>query len=335
MHLGVYSENVAAEVVDQSWAMIIGSANSRLVSGTVAAMTRAHLILNPEARGVTPALTRVVRSALEAHFKMETTLTAGREDAIAVAATAAAEGVELVIAFGGDGLVNEVVNGLVGHDSTLAIIPGGTMNVFARNIGLPNDVVGAVDAIIRRYSRSISVRLGKAGDRYFTFACGCGFDADAAERVESHKTSKRRFGETYFYAAAFSTFIRSYFSREPYLLCEGEFGASEGVLAIATIAGPYAYLMGRPIRLVAEGSPEDDALDLFVLRKLRYSHLTRYASGAMLTGEFGPESARHSLKGSYTVSSAHPFGVHVDGEPLPHVSEISIGLSDESISVVN
>src|ERR1051326_4668665 len=103
------------------------------------ARPRAHLIMNPEARGVTPALQHLMTTALEARFRLELTETHAPDAGVDVARRAVEDGADLLIAFGGDGLVNEVVNGMAGSDATLAIIPGGTMNVFARNLGLPTN----------------------------------------------------------------------------------------------------------------------------------------------------------------------------------------------------
>src|SRR6266498_5223469 len=113
-------------------------------------LLRAHLIMNPEARGVTPSLQHLMTTALEARFKLGVTETHARDAGIDVARNAVDEGADLLIAFGGDGLVNEVVNGMAGSEATLAIIPGGTMNVFARNLGLPTVPADAADYILGR-----------------------------------------------------------------------------------------------------------------------------------------------------------------------------------------
>src|SRR5437588_263990 len=156
-------------------------------------MLRAHLIMNPEARGVTPSLQHLMATALEARFKLGVTETHARDAGVEVARRAAGSGAELLIAFGGDGLVNEVVNGMAGSDATLAIFPGGTMNVFARNLGIPTNPTEAADHILRIAGETEPRRmsLSLANDRYFTFACGCGFDAEAASRGGSVRAPSR------------------------------------------------------------------------------------------------------------------------------------------------
>lgn len=288
-------------------------------------MLRAHLIMNPEARAATPAMRRVVRAALEARFKLDVTETAARDAGIQVAREAAEAGNDFLIAFGGDGLVNEVVNGMAGSDAILAIIPGGTMNVFARNLGLPNDALEAADRILACAGRAEpqSVRLASADGRLFTFACGCGFDAEAAARVEARKEVKRRVGEPYFYAAAFATFLRSYLGRPPFLRCEGEFGVEEAVMAIASNGGPYAYLGGRPVRL-GRRAPGAAGLDLFLLRRLQPWRVPTYAVGAFVSGRFGPGAVRVTSVERFTVAGREPFFIHVDGEPLERTSRVEV-----------
>lgn len=297
-------------------------------------MLRAHLIMNPEARRVRPAVRRVVQAALEARFKLDATVTEARDAAIEVAAGAAEAGCDLVVAFGGDGLVNEVANGIAGTGVTLGVVPGGTMNVLARNLGIPRDPLEAADLILRKAGSDSprQIRLGLANDRYFTFVCGCGFDADAAARAEDHKAGKRRFGELYFYGAALSTFFSSYLRREPHLRCEGGFPSAHGVLVIGLLARAYAYLAGRPVRLSRR--PADGRLDLFILRRLRPFDLPRYALAAFATSDFGPEARVHESVEEYVVSADAPFPIQVDGEPLGSATRVHVRLSPHTLPVV-
>jgi diacylglycerol kinase family enzyme len=274
--------------------------------------------MNPVAGGVTAAVQRVVVAALESRFKLDASETDSRGAAIAISRGAAEEGCDFIVAFGGDGLINEVVNGMAGGATRLAVIPGGTMNVFARNLGIPRDPLEATDRILQGAGErpTAGVHLGGLNDRLFAFACGCGFDAEAARRVEERRATKRRFGEPYFYTTAVGTFLRSYAGRAPFLRCEGAFGTEEAVMVAACTGGPYAYLLGRPVRL---GRGSRDGLDLFILRRLRYLHLPRYAIGAAFGGDFGPEARMESEVGAVDVSGAAAFAVHADGEPLPSV----------------
>lgn len=291
--------------------------------------------MNPEARGVTPPVQRVVQAALEARLKLEVAQTRARGEATEVARAAAESGIELVVAFGGEGLLNEVANGIAGSETALAVIPGGTMNVFARNLGLPKDPLEATDRLLRHANNidPIRVPLAQAGERYFVTCCGCGFDAEAAARVEAHKSAKRRFGETYYYAAALATFATSYFGKSPFLRCEGSFGVDEGVMAIGLNAVTYSYLAGRPVRLGGSGLDEDEVA-LFLLRRLDYWRLPVYGLGALLTGEFGGQSLSVSGLEKFSVRGKEPFAIHVDGEPLAPTDHVVIRAAASHMKVL-
>jgi diacylglycerol kinase family enzyme len=298
-------------------------------------MNRAQLIMNPEARGVTPAMRRVVEAALQARFKLESITTHARDEAIDVAREAVESGVELVVAFGGDGLVNEVVNGVAGGDAAIAIVPGGTMNVLARNLGVPRGILESTDRILQAAgtAKPIEIKLGKANDRLFTFCCGCGFDADVARWVESHRFSKRRLGEPYFYAAGFLTFLREYATRRPFLRCEGEFGREEGVSAIGLNSGTYAYLAGREVRL-GTTKPVRGRLDLFLLKRMRLTRLPNYAIGAFLSGNFGSDARSATGLDGFKVDGDLPFSMHCDGEPLPPQTSVSMRIASDTLKVL-
>ncbi|MGH2771141.1 MAG: diacylglycerol/lipid kinase family protein [Actinomycetota bacterium] len=324
-------------------------------------MTRAHLISNPQARGVSPTLERTVTAALAARFSLRITRTGGRDGAIDVARRAIGDGEDLLIVFGGDGLVNEVVNGMAGSDATLAIIPGGTMNVFARNLGIPADPLAATERILAGAERGALrlATLGLAGERYFTFACGCGFDAETAARVEAHRAAKHQWGEPYFYAAALTTLLRSYISRKPFLRCAGSFGVEEAVMAIALMGDTYAYLAGWPLRLTAGmrsveagraakvgsevrgsagPSPQQSRiaspkLSVFILRRFTYGRLPAYALGT-LTGRFGPDALAVTGLEEFEVSSAGPLPCHVDGEPLAPTRRVLVRVAPWSVPIL-
>lgn len=280
--------------------------------------------MNPQARGVTRTLQHLMTTALEARFDLTVTETQARGTGEESARQAVRDGAEVLIAFGGDGLVNDVVNGMAGSEACLGVIPGGTMNVFARNLGIPANPAEAADALLQRADDLHPRRLplGMANDRYFTFAVGCGFDAEAAARVDVHKVAKQRFGESYFYAAALATFAASYATRQPFLTCEGSFGVHPAVLAVGLVGNTYAYLAGRPVRLTP-ARRGGSGLGLFLLRRLNYLHLPRYAFGAV-TGRFGPSAVTLSNVEEFVISGDGPVAYHVDGETLPPAGRIHV-----------
>lgn len=276
------------------------------------------LIVNPNAGRLSEDVRTDVIIRLRARLGVDVYATTGRNTGISIAQEVAADSERLVIAFGGDGHVNEVANGLAGTASTLAIVPGGTMNVFARALGIPLDPFAAIDHLAaRRDLPARKVPLGKMDDRYFTFSAGCGFDAEAAERVERYVPNKRRFGELFFYWSAFRVLAGAYRHRAPWMTLSGPFGSERVAMAIVSNTGPYAYLLDRPVN-VAPRVRLEGGIDVFALRSMRIEAFPLYAWRS-IAGELADhddvfyESGLQALE----LTGDRPFSRHVDGEPLP------------------
>ncbi len=279
----------------------------------------AVLIVNPNAGRLEERERADVIDALRARFHLDAYSTTARNSGIAIASEAAEAGTSLVIAFGGDGHVNEVANGLADSDTVLGIIPGGTMNVFARSLGVPLDPVAALDHLEAALKRDpTGVPLGRIDGRYFTFSAGCGFDAEAAERVERYVPSKRRFGEAFFYWSAFRVLAGTYRHRKPTMTLRGDFGDIPVAMAVVSNAGPYAYLVNRPVNL----APHVDlfkGIDVFALRSMRVEALPFYAWRVAVSGDLvhHPDAFYASDLDNFEIVAEKPFHRHVDGEPLP------------------
>ena len=295
----------------------------------------ALLIVNPSAGRLPPATRDDVVSALEERFRIDSVVTTARGAATPIAARAARAGVPLVIAFGGDGHVNEVANGLARTKSPLAVIPGGTMNVFARSLGIPDDPFAAIEQIAAHADKPPRpVHLGRMGDRYFTFSAGCGFDAEAAEQVERYIPAKRRFGQAFFYWSAFRVLTGSYRHRNAIMRLSGPFGEVEVAMTVACNTGPYAYFAGIPIRLAPEVALER-GLDVFALKGMRVEMLPLYAWRAVVTRDLVRHRDAfyaHDLE-EFRVTAEEPFSRHVDGEPLARAAEASFSLARGALLV--
>ena len=296
----------------------------------------AVLIVNPNAGRLEERERADVIDALRARFHLDAYSTSARNSGIAIASEAAEAGTSLVIAFGGDGHVNEVANGVAGTETTLAVIPGGTMNVFARALGLPLTPKDAIEALMLALGNEPTrVPLGKMDDRYFTFSAGCGFDAEAAGRVERYVPAKRRLGELFFYWSAFRVLASSYKHRNPSMLLRGGFGEVEVAMAIACNAGPYAFFVGRPI-VLAPAVRLEGGLDIFALKKMRIEALPTYVwrvLGAEGISKHPDAFYEHDLDGFELTSKDKPFYRHVDGEPLPPVHSARFSLARDILKV--
>ena len=179
---------------------------------------RALLVVNPAATTSTPRSREVLKRALASEMKVDVAETSHRGHAAALAVRAMREGLDVVVALGGDGTVNEVVNGLLTDGPkpdlpALAVVPGGSTNVFARAIGLPTHPFDATGAILEalRAGRSRRIGLGLADDRYFTFNAGLGFDAEVVHRIEK----RRRAGEQTSHARFVRAALAHYAHRGP------------------------------------------------------------------------------------------------------------------------
>ena len=158
------------------------------------------VIVNPYATTVSPHLRDVVVYALRGRFEVDAVDTEARGHAIELCREAAHEGYDVVVAFGGDGTVNEAANGLLGSPTPLCFLPGGSANVFAKMLGIPGELIDATEHMLALAEdwRPRKVDLGSVNGRCFTFASGLGLDASVVERVDANPRLKARFGPYYF-----------------------------------------------------------------------------------------------------------------------------------------
>ena len=161
---------------------------------------RMLVIVNPYATTMSDRLKHLVVYALQGRYQVTAIDTQRRGHAIDLCREAAEEGFDVVVAFGGDGTVNEAANGLAGFPTPLTCLPGGSNNVFCKMLGIPNDVVDATEHLLRLPDRwePRAVDLGRVNGRWFTFAAGVGLDASVVERVDSHPHLKSRYGAWYY-----------------------------------------------------------------------------------------------------------------------------------------
>jgi diacylglycerol kinase family enzyme len=295
----------------------------------------AVLIVNPNAGRLSEQIRKDVVAALRARFQIEAFSTTARDTGISLAVDAAAAGAQLVIAFGGDGHVNEVANGLACTDSSLAIIPGGTMNVFARALDIPLDPFDAIEHLLERIEEPARVvPLGRMDERYFTFSAGCGFDAEAAQRVERYVPAKRRFGEAFFYWSAFRVLAGTYRHRNPSMVLKGPFGEVPVSMTIACNAGPYAYLAGRPVEVTPEVKL-NGGIDVFALKQMRIESLPFYAWRVLVSHDIahhGDAFYANDLD-AFELHADRPFARHADGEPLAPADSARFTLVREALRV--
>src|ERR671931_2861151 len=186
-------------------------------------------------------LKHLVVYALQGRYDVTAIDTQRKGHAIELVQEAAREGYDVVVAFGGDGTVNEAANGLAHSKTPLTCLPGGSTNVWCRTLGIPNDVVDATEHLLRMADdfRPRRVDLGRANDRLFVFASGIGLDASVVRRVDAHPYRKARFGPWYYTYAAVATFNRRYLVRPPRVRLHAGEQSLEAVTVIVQNSDPF------------------------------------------------------------------------------------------------
>jgi diacylglycerol kinase family enzyme len=212
---------------------------------------RMLVIVNPYATTVSDRLKNLVVYALRGRYEVHAVDTEARDHATELCRMAAREGYDVVVAFGGDGTVNEAANGLVGSQTPLFCLPGGRTNVYCRILGIPIDVVDATEHLLGLAHdwHPRRVDLGKVNDRHFLFSAGVGLDASVVERVEAHPRLKARLGEYYYAWTAVGAFNRHYLVHPPRLRTDIGEETVDGVTTIVQSASPYTYFGNRPVHM--------------------------------------------------------------------------------------
>jgi diacylglycerol kinase family enzyme len=302
------------------------------------------IIVNPYATTVSDRLRNLVVYALQGRFEVDAVDTEARGHATELCREAAHEGYDVVVAFGGDGTVNEAANGLLGSPTPLCCLPGGSANVFGKMLGIPGDVVDATEHLLAMADdwRPRKVDLGVVNGRCFTFASGLGLDASVVERVDANPKLKARLGPYFFTWVAVSTFMRRYLVSPPRLRIEaGEnHEALDGVTAIVQNGSPFTYFQNRPIDIVDGATLDSGALAGGVLHRATLLSMPSIAWRA-----FSPRArvAGHRQVSplgevrELTVRSAdeRTLPLQVDGDYLGEVTEARYSIMPDALSVVS
>lgn len=296
----------------------------------------------------------VVRE-LGAKFDLETAQTRYRGHARELAAASAVQGFDLVVTYGGDGTVNEVVNGVmrspvpaVGGASAadgeaarrpaIAPVPGGGANVFARTLGLPPEPAEAVHRILRAAETGTyrTIGLGRAGDRYFTFSAGLGIDAEVIADVDRQRASGRHASTLLYLRMA----LRRYYvtdRRHPALTltAPGQPPVTGLFMGVVTNSSPWTYLGPHPVR--PAHADFSSGLDLFALRRLRTPSTLAALSHMMhTTNELpsGRDVVSAASLAELAFQSDRAIAFHIDGEYLGETESVVFRFVPEALCVL-
>src|SRR5437588_11144290 len=232
---------------------------------------RMLIIVNPYATTVSDRLKNLVVYALRGRYDVVAVDTEARDHATDICRQAARQGYDVVVAFGGDGTVNEAANGLVGSDTPLCCLPGGRANVYCRMLGIPSDVVDATEHLLLMADdwRPRRVDLGSVNERVFLFSAGAGLDASVVERVDAHPHLKARLGEWYYTWMGVRTFTRRYLLHPPRFQARLGKATIAGVTVIVQNAAPYTYFGNRPVEMGEGATLQSGHLAGVVLERAR------------------------------------------------------------------
>ncbi len=286
---------------------------------------RVLVVVNPRATSTSERQRDVLAHALGNSADLQIEETANRGHAAALACRAMRDHVDVVVALGGDGTVNEVANGLLtdgvhGHVPALGVVPAGSTNVFARALGLPNDPIESTGILLDalRKGRRRPISLGRLEDRWFTFTAGVGFDAAIVAAVEK----RRRRGKRSTHALYARVGLREYLAfdrRRPTLHAELPDGTIIDGLFYAVVANcdPWTFVGNRPLRPTPQAS-FDAGLDLYARRRMGaisvvYS-LAQITRKKPRSGGWGAV-LEHDLP-SFVLRADQPIPVQVDGDLL-------------------
>jgi diacylglycerol kinase family enzyme len=338
---------------------------------------RALVVANPAATTTTRRVRDVLLGALASELKVDLAETAHRGHGRELGQQALAEGIDVVVALGGDGTVNEVVDGLLtdgpgAHVPTLAVVPGGSTNVFSRALGRSRDPVEATGEILDslRSGRTRRVSLGTASatgtsaapvsgtdpatavvaaeadaaaddawstPRWFVFAAGLGFDADVIARVEAERARGRRSTGALYVREATRAFVLGRERRRPAMTLArpGEPDLDGLFLCLVSNVSPWTYLGSRPVNPSPEAS-FDAGLDVFALGRmgvLRMLHHSRQVLARRPDARGRGVHRFHDLA-ELTLTATRPQGWQLDGDHLGTATGLRLRSVPSALSVI-
>ena len=326
---------------------------------------RALLVVNPNATTTTAAGRDVLAHALASVLKLEVLVTRYRGHAAAATAQAVRDGVELLVAHGGDGTVNEVANGMLqgtggpvrplpdltptsrrsrrrtprpAWGPALAVVPGGSANVFARALGMPRDPVEATAQILRALAAGHSrlVGLGRADDRWFTFNAGMGWDADVVAEVEQMRFRGLAATPLRYAATGLRQYYQQWRNPKPMTVeVPGVLEPTPARVVFVSNTSTWTYLGSRPVH-TNPGASFATGLGLFAMQSLGIGTVT-HVLHEILRSDGDPRGrhvVRHDAVALVRVSSEVPVALQLDGDHLGERTEVEFLSVPEALRVV-
>ena len=289
---------------------------------------RVFVVLNPMAGSANAA---DVRQALEKHLGelIQTDIyeTTGHEDVVAIVRAELTNSPSVVVAAGGDGTISDVAEALIGADVRLGIIPVGTANIFARELGIPLDLEDAC-ALLDSQPNTTSIDAMKVGDQYFVLQIGIGIDSLMIR--DTDRQSKRRFGRAAYLWTAFTRLI-GYQPVRFTIVADGKRvrpRASQVLIANGGVLGAPPFRWGPNIR------PDDGKIDVCIVgarTALDYMGLIWHT---IVGQQRRDRNVRYlTAERSIAISADQPLPVQADGEIIGN-TPIQIEVVPDALKVI-
>ncbi len=308
---------------------------------------RMLIIVNPYATTVSERLKNLVIYALQGRFEVEVEATESQDHATEIGRDARDGDYDIVVAFGGDGTVNEVVNGLAGTDIPVSFLPGGNTNVVCRTLGIPNDVVDATEHLLSLADdfQPRRIDLGMVDERYFVFSCGAGIDASVVRKVDAKPKLKAKAGPWFYSWSALSTYTRNYMMNPVRIGVEAEGRSVEGVTVLAQNSDPFTYFANKPIHVCSNVSIDDGRLGMVVMKRANQldamSVIPRLLSNRLAAAKHNQVEAFEKLEVAELRSLStdddggiRPFPVQVDGDFIGDHERVTLRAAPAALSII-
>ena len=294
--------------------------------------------MNSFAASVNPRNTVSVHQYLARHHGVQVVETNERGHATRFAHDAAQRGMDAVVAFGGDGTLNEVATGLAGSNTALAMLPGGSTNVFVRSLGASNDPLLALQQFGAGldHNNIHPISLGRANGRYFCFHAGIGYDAAVVELVERHASLKRMIGQPLFVFAALQAWFATYNRKFPHFNVEIDGRRiPNGYFTVVLNSNPYTFIRRRALNLSPAASL-DKKLVAITFRKLTTPLMVRTILQAMRHDGLSVSAGvdiRTDIE-DVRITFPAPFPYQLDGDYLGEQTSLHIEHCPEALRIV-
>jgi diacylglycerol kinase (ATP) len=268
-----------------------------------------QVIVNPAAGLEQPILKTLNLAAQAAGIDWDVSITKAAGDGRRLAKGAVESGADVVAVHGGDGTVMEVASGLIGTEVPLAIIPGGTANVIAVELGVPRDLIEATALAVSSPSKIRTIDMGRIGEHCFMLRASVGFEAAMVEGA--HRELKDRYGVLAYAISAFQALIEPQFARY-FLTLDDEEVEVEGMTCIVANSGS----MGSPVFSLSPNIRVDDGLlDVLVVRNSDLPSLISLAA-SVVGGQENKTTLQHWQVHKVTIASEPSLNLQADGEIL-------------------